>query len=212
MDDYKYKETFYRESGFLKNIFITHTQIMGSVTDFEDLKTFLSEQYTNNPETNHRFIKFDLVQITKLILFEEKNEIQIYYKVGNSDEETRIQFGKKQDYENVLELLKRKCTHLKPTTERIDSGYKTFKPNPYLITLGLLYSLNLIVTACQIENEWSIGMTKKRNLLTIIFSFQAKILGFYGSIAFATLISGICIYFLVKAYYNSKIRRTVYRL
>lgn len=206
-----FTEKFYKENSFLKNIYITQEEIMGSDEDYGNLETFLSKIDAEKKGMLDTQIRVKYEQIFKYILFEEENGIQIFYKEGNKEEKTYLQFGDKNDYIDIVNLLKVKCAQLQPKEETSGSAMAIIKPLVYTFVV-LMFSFALVFAASEIEAGETVKASGSRRGLKTLFISLAGILGFWGSLIVGIAFTLGFIYYTYTVYKNSKTVRTVYSI
>ena len=206
-----FTEKFYKEVGFLKNIYITQDKIMASDEDYGDMETFLSKLNAEKKAMLDTHVKFGFDEIIKFILFEEENGIQIFYKTGNKEEKTYLQFSQEADYKEVLDYLKQKCNQFQPKEEQSGSIVAIIKPLLYTLA-AICFSFALVFAASEIEAGETIAVDgSKRGLKRLLISLAAT-LGFGGSLAVAIIVVLGFIFYSYKTYKNSKKIQIVYSL
>ncbi len=206
-----FTEKFYKEDGFLKNIYITQEEVMGSDEDYGDLNAFLSKINAEKKGMLDTHIKVKYEQMFKYILFEEENGIQLFFKQNGKDDKTYLQFGDKNDYNETVNLLKVKCSRLQPKEESSGSVMTIVKPLLYTFVV-LMFSFMLVFTASEIEAGETVRASGGRRGLKTLFIYLAGVLGFWGSLVVGVAFTLGFIFYTYKVYKNSKTLRTVYSI
>ena len=206
-----FTEKFYKEKEmFMKNILVTDDKIMSSDEDYDNKDTFLSKLLSNDKSMLDTHIIFEYSQISKFVLFEDENGIQIFFKNKNKEEKTYLQFEQATDYQEVLEMVKNKCPHLQPSEERKGNIFSLIKPLLYTV-MALAFACSIVLMAVELENKGVIVVSGRRSGLKYLFANMANFLGIYGSVIAGILIVAGFVIYTYRVYKKSKKTYVAYK-